>query len=184
MINKHMKDTIQAYIVICFLMLLFTTSCGSAGKTKGLDKLVIVVEKGVHKHITEQLKDMIAEVEEETGIEIPLETSGKYDYVKNYFEDNNGKVINDLSKYASYFKHMSSYGTALTNKPADVVVEPVEFWSISYDLNGGTSKDAFIYSYNRLSEFPIVLPIVTKENCVFNGWLLNNELVTEIPAGT
>ena len=105
-------------------------------------------------------------------------------FTKNYYEDNNGKVINDLSKYASYFKHMSSYGTALTNKPADVVVEPVEFWSISYDLNGGTSKDAFIYSYNRLSEFPIVLPIVTKENCVFNGWLLNNELVTEIPAGT
>ena len=39
-------------------------------------------------------------------------------FTTNYYEDNEGNVITDLSAYASYFKHMASYGTALTAKPA------------------------------------------------------------------
>lgn len=88
------------YIVISFLMLLFLTSCGNSGKTRGLDKLVIVVEKGVHKQVTEQLKDMIDVVKEETGIEIPLETSGKYDYVKGTTEILIGETDREISSEA------------------------------------------------------------------------------------
>ena len=40
-------------------------------------------------------------------------------FTSNYYEDNEGNVITDLSAYASYFKHMSSYGTALSAKPTE-----------------------------------------------------------------
>jgi len=39
-------------------------------------------------------------------------------FTTNYYEDNDGNVITDLSAYADFFKHMSSYGTALSTKPA------------------------------------------------------------------
>ena len=104
-------------------------------------------------------------------------------FTKNYYEDNDGNVISDLSAYASYFKHMSSYGTALATKPGEVEVEPVEFWEIDYELNDGTTKDSFIYEYSTPLSEEIILPVLTKQNFQFNGWLLNGELVTSIPAG-
>ena len=101
-------------------------------------------------------------------------------FTKNYYEDNNGTVITDLSSVSAYFKHLSSYGTALPAKPENVEVKPVELWTISYDLNGGETKDAFVYEYNSLIKEIITLPVLTKANHQFNGWLLNGELVTEI----
>ena len=103
-------------------------------------------------------------------------------FTQNYYEDNEGNVITDLTQYAQYFKHMDSYGTALAAKPGEVVVEPVEFWTISYDLNGGKSSGTFVYNYTSLNNTIIELPTVDKANHQFNGWLLNGELVTEIPA--
>ena len=105
-------------------------------------------------------------------------------FTQNYYEDNDGKVISDLSAYAAYFKHMGSYGTALAAKPAKVVAERVEFWTIAYDLQEGTTKDAFVNEYTSLQEEAIVLPTLTKPNHQFNGWLLNGQLVTSIPAST
>ena len=103
-------------------------------------------------------------------------------FTKNYYEDNDGQVITDLSQYASYFKHMASYGEALAAKPGSVEVKPVEFWTISYDLNGGSTKEAFVYNYTSLNDAPIALPVLSLPNHNFDGWLLNGELVTEIPA--
>ena len=103
-------------------------------------------------------------------------------FTQNYYEDNDGNVITDLSQYADYFKHMASYGTALATKPGEAVTEPVEFWTITYNLNGGTTRDAFVYKYNSLNNAPIALPTLTKANHQFNGWLLEGELVNEIPA--
>ena len=40
---------------------------------------------------------------------------------------------------------MASYGEALAAKPGEVEVAPVEFWTISYELNGGTTRDSFTY---------------------------------------
>lgn len=102
-------------------------------------------------------------------------------FTKNYYEDNNGAVITDLSAYASYFKHMSSYGEALATKPEEVEVETVEFFEISYDLNGGSTKEAFVYNYSSLISEAIVLPVLTLTNHQFNGWLLDGVLVSEIP---
>ena len=103
-------------------------------------------------------------------------------FTKNYYEDNEGNVITDLSQYASYFKHMASYGEALTAKPESAEIEAVQFWTISYDLNGGTTKEAFVYEYTSLNNAPIALPTVSLTNHSFTGWLLNGQLVTEIPA--
>ena len=103
-------------------------------------------------------------------------------FTKNYYEDNSGNVISDLSQYASYFKHMASYGEALAAKPAAVEAERVEFYQISYDLNNGTTKESFVYEYTNLNGEAIVLPVLTLVNHQFNGWLLNGELVSEIPA--
>ena len=105
-------------------------------------------------------------------------------FTKNYYEDNEGKVISDLSAYAAYFKHMGSYGTALGTKPSASEAERVEFWTISYNLNEGTTKESFTYEYTTLHTEAIALPTLTKPNHQFNGWLLNGELVTVIPAGT
>ena len=102
-------------------------------------------------------------------------------FTENYYEDNNGAVITDLSSLASYFKHMASYGKSLSAKPGSVEVAPVEFWEIEYELNGGETKDSFVYEYTSLINQPIVLPVLTLANHQFNGWLLNGELVTEIP---
>ena len=104
------------------------------------------------------------------------------EFTKNYYEDNSGNVITDLSAYASYFKHMASYGSALSAKPGEVEVKPVEFWQISYELNGGSTNEAFIYQYSSINNAPIALPVLTLVNHQFNGWLLNGELVSEIPA--
>ena len=103
-------------------------------------------------------------------------------FTKNYYEDNSGNVITDLSQYASYFKHMASYGEALAAKPGEAVVAPVEFWTISYELNGGSTRDSFTYEYNSLNNAPIALPTLSLPNHNFDGWLLNGELVSEIPA--
>ena len=100
----------------------------------------------------------------------------------NYYEDNDGNVISDLSKYADLFKHVASYGTALTAKPGESDVEVLEFYSISYELNGGTTNDSFVTIYNSYNDAPIALPTLTKPNHIFNGWSLNGVLVTEIPA--
>ena len=100
----------------------------------------------------------------------------------NYYEDNNGEVITDLSEYASYFKHMASYGTALSAKPGSVEVKPTEFWTISYELDGGETSGSFVYEYHSLTLSEIALPVLTKPNHQFNGWLLDGELVLAIPA--
>ena len=103
-------------------------------------------------------------------------------FTKNYYEDNNGQVITDLSTVSQYFKHMASYGEALAAKPGEVEVAPVEFWTISYELNGGSTKESFTYEYNSLNAAPIALPTLSLPNHNFDGWLLNGVLVSEIPA--
>ena len=105
-------------------------------------------------------------------------------FTKNYYEDNDGNVISDLSGYATYFKHMASYGTALSAKPGEEETEPVEFWNIDYVLDGGTTNESFVYEYATPLAEEIVLPTLKKTNFQFNGWLLNGQLVTAIPAGT
>ena len=100
----------------------------------------------------------------------------------NYYEDNEGNVIADLSAHAEMFKHLASYGTALAEKPANGEVETVKFYTISYDLNGGKTYETFVKEYNSLNDAPIALPTLEKANHNFNGWLLNGELVSEIPA--
>ena len=102
----------------------------------------------------------------------------------NYYEDNDGNVISDLSAYASYFKHMASYGTALSAKPGEEEADVYEFWNITYDLNDGATKDSLVYSYVTPMGEEIVLPTLTKTNYQFNGWLLDGELITAIPVGT
>ena len=100
----------------------------------------------------------------------------------NYYEDNEGNVISDLSTQADKFKHLASYGTALTEKPTVGEVEAVKFYTISYDLVGGKTNESFVKEYTSLNNAPIALPKLEKTNHNFDGWLLNGELVKEIPA--
>ncbi len=101
----------------------------------------------------------------------------------NYYEDNDGNVITDMSTIADKFFHTSTYGTALAAKPAAVVADKYEFWTISYELNGGTAK-GLVTEYNKDSG-AIALPVPTWNIYhEFAGWELNGAIVTEIPAGT
>ncbi len=103
-------------------------------------------------------------------------------FTKNYYEDNSGAVISDLTVYASYFKHMASYGTALATKPGETEVEPLEFYIIEYELDGGVAEGTFVTSYDSTLSETIAIPKPNKANHQFIGWNLNGELVQAIPA--
>ena len=98
----------------------------------------------------------------------------------NYYEDNDGNAITTLDD--KYFIDVTTKGTVLGTEPTLPEVEPVEFWVITYELNGGTTRESFTYNYSSVTNAVIALPTLTKVNHQFNGWLLNGELVTEIPA--
>lgn len=100
----------------------------------------------------------------------------------NYYENNEGEVIIDLTSYASLFKHLKTSGTTLATKPIVDEAKPLEFYVINYELDGGTLKGNYPTAYNSLISEPIVLPTPTKLNCEFLGWSLNGDYVTEIPS--
>lgn len=105
-------------------------------------------------------------------------------FTKNYYEDNDGKVISDLAPHAALFKHMASYGEALAEKPATEPATPLEFYTITYDLDGGTVKLDLPRTYSSVNDKDIELPKAMKENFNFKGWLLNGNVVNKIPADT
>lgn len=100
----------------------------------------------------------------------------------NYYENNEGEVITDLTSYASLFKHLKTSGTTLATKPIVDEAKPLEFYVINYELDGGTLKGNYPTAYNSLISEPIVLPTPTKLNCEFLGWSLKGDYVTEIPS--
>ncbi|MBR2891582.1 MAG: InlB B-repeat-containing protein [Bacilli bacterium] len=100
----------------------------------------------------------------------------------NYYEDNNGAVITDLAAYESYFKQVADKGTAMASKPTFEAAKPLHFYSISYDLAGGTTYDSFTTKYNSFNSAVIALPTLTKPNHNFLGWSYNGTVVTELPA--
>ena len=100
----------------------------------------------------------------------------------NYYEDNDGQVITDLSVHAALFKHLKTYGTTLSTAPTTEEATPLEFYTITYELNGGTLKGTYLTAYNSYNTEPIALPTPTRLNFVFLGWALNGDYVAEIPA--
>jgi len=101
----------------------------------------------------------------------------------NYYEDNEGNVITDLSGYADMFKHLKTYGTTLAEKAALADGEKFEFWKISYDLAGGSAKGLVNYYHRETGTITLPTPTWNIYH-EFKGWTLNGEVVTEIPAGT
>ena len=94
-----------------------------------------------------------------------------------------GNIITDLEQFASMFKHLKTYGTTTSTKPGWAEdVELVEFYKISYDANGGEIRGTYETGYTSMINAPIKLPTAVKVNHDFLGWLLNGEVVTEIPA--
>ena len=92
-----------------------------------------------------------------------------------------GNVITDLTAYATMFKHLSTYGTALAEKPTMGASEKYEFWKISYDLDGGNAK-GLVYYYNK-DTGAITLPVPTWNIYhEFKGWSLtsNGPVVSNI----
>lgn len=103
----------------------------------------------------------------------------------NYYEDNEGNVITDMSKIIDKFFHIDKYGTALNTKPEYGKAEAYEFWTISYDLGSDqASLKGAVTEYNK-DTGTITLPTPTWNMYHdFAGWELNGQIVTEIPAGT
>ena len=97
----------------------------------------------------------------------------------NYYEDNDGKAITDLSAYEAYFKQVVSKGSALSAKPELKEAAPVYFYSISYSLNGGKLESAGLASYNRLMA-AYTLPTPAKENYKFVGWFMGDKQISVI----
>lgn len=58
----------------------------------------------------------------------------------------------------------------------------IQTYTISYSLNGATAPSDLSTTYT-IESLP-ALPTLTKVGFEFNGWLLNDELVIEIPQGT
>ena len=110
------------------------------------------------------------------------ETTNPYYAVfgENYYEDNNGTVITDLTPYANMFKHLATYGTAVSTKPGKAEVEALEFYSISFDADGGSILGSYTTGYTSQSTGTIKLPNASKVNHDFLGWMLDGEIVTEI----
>ncbi len=102
----------------------------------------------------------------------------------NYYEDNEGSVITDLSTYADMFKHLKTYGTASSDKPSENPTEPLEFYTITYRLEGGTLKGSYITGFTSINDQVITLPTPTRDDYIFLGWRYKDELVTELPAST
>ena len=87
-------------------------------------------------------------------------------FAENYYEDNNGQVITDLSKHASLFKHCKSYGTALTTKPTINVADAVKFYKVTYELDGGVyNADNLVMAGSEL-----VLGTPVRDGWTFLGW--------------
>ena len=99
----------------------------------------------------------------------------------NYYEDNEGKVISDLSAYESYFKQVADKGTAVAAKPELKAAAPVYFYAISYTLKGGELASAGLTSFNRLMD-AYTLPLPTKENYKFVGWFVGDKQVEVLDA--
>ncbi len=119
-------------ILICFAALLFTTSCGIGSKTRGIEKLVIVVEKGLDKNVTKQLKALVTEVEEETGVAIPVETSGKYEKVKGTTEILIGKTEREVSGRA--YEALPARGYIMQYADDSVVIAGTNDAMLSYAI--------------------------------------------------
>ena len=101
---------------------------------------------------------------------------------ENYYEDNEGNVITDLTPYASMFKHLQTYGTTTSTKPGFAEnIEKLEFYQIVFDADGGEIRGSYETGYTNMISSPIKLPTATKVNHNFLGWMLNGEIVTEIP---
>ena len=101
---------------------------------------------------------------------------------ENYYEDNDGNVISDLSVIASKFVDTASNGTPLAEKPVMTKAEKGGFYRIDYDLDGGTVS-GLIYEYHNFTG-EIQLPDPEKANHQFMGWYLNGERVYVISADT
>ena len=82
-------------------------------------------------------------------------------------------------------------GEAVTEIPAGTVgeVKLVASWkavdyAVSYDLAGGEVAEGNPATYN-VEQLPVALPLApTKAGYEFAGWVLGEQVVTEIPAGT
>ena len=89
-------------------------------------------------------------------------------FESNYYEDNSGKVITDLSAYAQYFKHCKTSGTALSAKPNIGEAEPLRYYSVTYVLDGG------VYNAPNLimAGYDFELGIPVRDGWTFLGWSL------------
>ena len=100
----------------------------------------------------------------------------------NYYEDNDGKAITDLTAHNDKFLQVADKGSALATKPELDKAEVYEMYRISYDLDGGSTLESFAYSYDSLIKEDIALPNPSKPNHNFLGWYLGEQKVESITA--
>ena len=87
-------------------------------------------------------------------------------FESNYYEDNLGNVITDLSAYSSMFKHCKTSGTALTTKPTINEAEPLRYYTIIYVLDGGRYDAPNLV----MSGYDFILGTPVREGWTFLGW--------------
>ena len=84
----------------------------------------------------------------------------------NYYEDNSGNVINDLSSHSAMFKHCKTSGTTLAAKPTINVAEPLAYYKVEYVLDGG--------KYNApnlmMVGYEVELGTPVRDGWTFLGW--------------
>jgi len=114
------------------------TSCGSDAQTKGLDKWVVVTEKGAHKEVMKQLQTLVDKIEEETGVVIPIETSGKYEKQRGTREILIGKTDREISEQA--YEALPPRGYLMKYADGSVVIAGTNSAMLSYAISEFEAK--------------------------------------------
>lgn len=151
-----MKKTTLISLLVTFVLFLLLAACTSPVQTRTVRFLV---DETVYESLT---------VEQGESVTFPKDP------------EKTGQA------FTGWLDEQGSPCTSLTNVTEDrtlVASFALLSYTITYDLAGGVNPEDAVTTYS-LSTTALALPRAVKAGHAFKGWLLEGELVTEIPAGT